>query len=109
MKNGILREILHNQTLTFYEISQQLANYYDLDNFVFDSINFMYEGYGERGGDKKSKILSEDGRIEDHWFKDNRIARGREINFSDLELQAEIKEGGEGDQKKNVIPSSCLE
>ena len=54
-------------------------------------ISFTYESYGERGGDKKSKFLLGDGRIEDHWFKDNRLARRREITLADLELQAEIK------------------
>ena len=58
----------------------------------------MYVSHGVRGGDKKSKFLSGDGRIEDHWVKENRIARRQALTFSDLELRAEMKNGDAGEQ-----------
>ena len=50
------------------------------------TISFTYESYGERGGDKKSKFLSGEGRIEDHWVKDNRLTRSRALTLSELKM-----------------------
>ena len=58
----------------------------------------MYASYRERGGDKKSKFLSGDGRIRDHWVKDNRLTSWQELALSALELQVEMKKGYEGEQ-----------
>ena len=56
-----------------------------------------YASYRERGGDKKSKFFSGDGRIEDHWIKENRITKRWELTLSDLELHVEIRKSDEGE------------
>ena len=53
-KIGQLKEIIHDNTLTFSRLAEQLANDYDLDDFVSVSLTFTYASYGERGSDKKS-------------------------------------------------------
>ena len=83
---GGWREIIHNNTLTFYGLAEQLDNYCNLDDFVSDCLTFTYVSYVERGGDNKIKFLSGDGRIEDHWVKGNIPTSRRELNLSDLEL-----------------------
>ena len=85
-KIGGWREIIHNNTLTFYGLAEQLDNYCNLDDFVSDCLTFTYVSYVERGGDNKIKFLSGDGRIEDHWVKGNIPTSRRELNLSDLEL-----------------------
>ena len=50
------------------------------------------------GGDKKSKLLSGDVKIEDHWVKENRLARRQELTLSDLELQVVTIKGDKGYQ-----------
>ena len=61
VKIGGRRTRIHDNTLTFSELAQQLANHYDLDDSVYVRIDFMYTSYRERGGDKKSIFLSGDG------------------------------------------------
>ena len=62
-------------------------------------ITLTYMDYIERGGDKKSKFFSGDGRIEDHWVKWNRLSRRWALTLSDLDLRVEIKKGDEGEQE----------
>ena len=85
-----MRERLHDNTLTFSGISEQLANYY---NLLSGRIFFTYESYGERGSDTKSKFFSGDGKIEDHWVKDNILKRIRALTLSNLDLQLEMIKG----------------
>ena len=63
---GGWRERIHDSTLTFSGLYEQLANYYNLDKVVSGRITFTYASYGKRGGDKKNKFFSGDVRIEDH-------------------------------------------
>ena len=60
---------------------------------------FMYESYGDRGADNMSKFWSGEGRIEDHWAKENILAGRWALNFSDLKLRVEMKKGDEGEQE----------
>ena len=53
---GGWRERVTYNTLTFSGISEQLANYCDLENFVSGRLMFTYESYGEIRGDKKSNF-----------------------------------------------------
>ena len=53
-KIGGWRERIHDNTLTFSGLSEHLANYYDLDDFVSGRLTLTYASYGERGSDKKS-------------------------------------------------------
>ena len=90
---GGWREIIHDNTLTFSVLAEKLANWYNLDTFVSSRQTFTYASYGERGSDKKSNFLSEDGRIEGHWVKENILARRRALTLSDLDLQVEMRNG----------------
>ena len=80
------RERVHDNTLNSFGIYEHLDNCYDLDDSVSNYLTFTYDSHGERGGYKKSKILPGDGRIEDHWVKENRLSRRRALTLSDLEL-----------------------
>ena len=68
----------------------------------------MYVSHGVRGGDKKSKFLSGDGRIEDHWFKENIPSRRRALTLSDLKLQAEMRKGDKVEQDISCDSKSML-
>ena len=73
-----------------------------------DRLTLTYASYGERGGDKKSKFLSGDGIIDDHWVKENRLARRRALTLSDLELQVEMINGDEGEKYISCYPKFML-
>ena len=53
-KVGVYRGIVNDNTLACYDISEQLSNHYNLDNFVSICIMFTCDSYGERGGEKKT-------------------------------------------------------
>ena len=93
-----IRSRVHDNTLNFYRLDQQLTNYYDLDNFVYGHLMFMYKSYGDRGGDKKNKFSPREGRIEYHWGKENIFARRQAITLYDLDMRFEMKKGNEGEQ-----------
>ena len=60
------RERVHENTHTFSGISEQLSNYYDLDDFVSGRIMFTYDSHGERDSERNSKFFSGDVIIEYH-------------------------------------------
>ena len=95
---GRWKKKVHEKTLNVYGIYQNLAGYYHLYNLVSYCLIIMYKSCGERGGNKKSKILLGDGRIEDHWFNMNRLTNRRSLTFNDLDLGLEMKMGDEGKQ-----------
>ena len=55
-KSGVWREIVVENTLSFSKIYKHLDNHYDLNNFMSICLVFTYDGYIERGGDKKSEF-----------------------------------------------------
>ena len=78
-------ERVHDKSLIFYGISKQMDNYYELENLVSDRLIFTYDIYGDICGENKSKFLSGDGRIENHWFKEKIIASRSPLALDDLE------------------------
>ena len=45
-KIGGLKERIHDNTLTFSRLAEQLANDYNLDDFVSGRLTFTYASYG---------------------------------------------------------------
>ena len=107
--NGGQRVRVHDNTLTFSGLYQQMAGYYELDYFMSICIMFTYKSYRDRVIDKKSNLLSGEGIIQDHWIQENRIARRQAITLSELELRLNSKIVTSMRRTSNVIPSSCLE
>ena len=56
-------EIVHDNIITFSGIAQQLDNYYNMDDFLYGCLIFIYNSDGERDGDKKEIFF----RIRHNW------------------------------------------
>ena len=76
--------------------------------FCVCCIVFTYENDRERGGNNKSNIFSGYSRIEDHWFKGNRITRRRALTLADLDLRVETKNVEKGKQNISCDPNFML-
>ena len=54
---------------------------------------FVYDSYRDRGCENKGKFFSRDGRIEDHWVKDNIFARIHPPTLAELDMQVNMQKG----------------